>query len=145
MKLARVLAVYFLTVSAFAQAPTTALAPPTLERLCGKLRHVEYQLGIQKNLRKVIVNLYPAVRAGECCEAGPPIATAITGRWGSFHLKTKGLAAGSYWLEVQPNGRKYHMLVRYTPKRYPDQLCYQTYWDVHDDGSFGEGGVVTVD
>ena len=148
MNLVSALFVASFGLGALAQSPY----PPrqvTVERLCGKLKHVEeFQITAtssgQKswNLPHVIVNLYPAPENGECCERA--IATAETGLWGSFKLKTKQLQGGLYWLEVLPNGRKYRILVRYAPKRRSDQECYNTWWQVNDAGDFSEGIATTV-
>ena len=90
------------------------------------------------------MSLFLAGENGQCCEGAAAIVTSVTGHWGGFELKTNQLPGGLYWLEVEPEGRKYSILVRYAPKRHSDQLCYQTYWDIDDKGNFSEGKFITV-
>jgi hypothetical protein len=125
-------------LSIFAQFNPSA-TPPQVERFCGKLKWN------QRNLRHVVVNLYPAAENGQCCEGATAIATGVTGHWGSFNLNTKHLPGGLYWLEVQPEGKKLSMLIQYKPKKYPDQLCTETYWGDDGSGHLGVGGLITVD
>jgi hypothetical protein len=142
----------FIAASALAQTPQSR-KQPTLERLCGKLLRTE-NIPIKgepnsftmktHDLGHVTVSLYPAQEKGMCCD-GSPISTTVTGRWGSFEFKPKRVPGGLYWLEIEPEGHKYSILVRYTPKRYSDQLCFQTYWDIDDKGNFSEGTFLTVD
>jgi len=153
MKLIPLSVAILIASSAFAQAPSSA-QPPILERLCGKLEHAQ-DLPVKgepttivtkyQNLRHAPVSLYPAVENGQWSDGATPIVTATTGHWGSFQLKTKQLPGGLYWLQVEPDGRKYRMLVRYAPKRFPDQLCTQTVWEVNDAGGFRKVALISVD
>ena len=154
MKSVSSLVVLPLALSAFAQTHKIT-SPPIVERLCGKLQRSEL-LPIKDelnaftmkthDLRHVVVNLYPAAEDSQCCEAASVIATTVTGHWGSFSLKTKRLPGELYWLEIQPDGRKSSVLVRYAPKKYSDQLCTETWWDVDGDGKMRAGwGTITVD
>jgi hypothetical protein len=155
MKLNLALIVYLLALNALAQTPQNTEAP-TLERLCGKLQHVEYRLRegttnvfdlARWDLRHVVVNLYPAVENAQCCEGTTVTATTVTGHWGSFGLKTKRLPGGLYWLEVLPDGHSHSILIRYAPRRRSDQPCYDTFWTIDDKGVFTEGisRTITVD
>jgi hypothetical protein len=133
-----------LSASALAQAPGDA-PPPTLERLCGKLQHVDALpietevYGIRTeilNIPHVAVTLYAADARSPCCNRATPVATAVTGHWGSFRLKSKRLPDGMYWLQVEPNGHKSRILFQYAPNRHSDQLCTETYWTVDEKGGF---------
>jgi hypothetical protein len=145
--------VILFAASALAQAPNGA-PPPTLERLCGKLEHAQ-DLPVknapntfktkERDVRHAAVSLYAAGENGQCCEGATAIATTTTGHWGSFQLKSKQLPGGLYWLQVEPNGRKYRMLIRYAPKRFSDQLCTQTLWELNDSGDFWKVELITVD
>ena len=103
MNLAAALVLASFAVGALAKAPS-APRSATVERFCGKLQHVEYpritatSYSVEaRNLAHVVVNLYPAQESTECCEGAVPIATTLTGRSGSFNLKTKRFADGLYW------------------------------------------------
>jgi hypothetical protein len=113
--------------------------PQQEERFCGKLKWDD------RNLRHVVVNLYPASENRQCCEGATPIATGVTGHWGSFNLNTKKLPGGLYWLEVQPEGQKLSALIQYMPKKYPDQLCTKTYWADDGSGHLTVGEFITID
>jgi hypothetical protein len=153
MKVSAPLSVVLFVANAFAQAPSKP--QPTVEKFCGKLYRIHYvpirdkipSYSIKTNdLRHVTVRLYAATENGKCCDGLSPIATTTTGHWGSFGFTSKGLPGGLYWLQAEPQGNKYSILVRYTPKRHADQLCYQTSWAIDDAGHFSEGwGIVTVD
>ena len=127
-----------LGLSMFAQFNPFTTTPPTLERFCGKLQQD------QRDLRRVVVNLYPAAEGRECCK-GATVASGVTGRWGSFNLKAKKLPGGLYWLEAETEGRKSSVLVQFKPKKYPDQLCSDTFWDVDGRGNIRVGRTITVD
>ncbi len=132
MKLIPLSVAILIVSSAFAQAPSSA-QPPILERLCGKLEHAQ-DLPVKgepntivtkyQNLRHAPVSLYPAVENGQWSDGATPIVTATTGQWGSFQLKTKQLPGG---------------------KRFPDQLCTQTVWEVNDAGGFRKVALISVD
>jgi hypothetical protein len=116
-----------------------------LERLCGKLQHVDalpiktevYEIRTEiLNIPRAAVTLYAADAGSPCCDRATPVATAVTGHGGSFRLKSKRLPGGMYWLQVEPNGRKYRMLFQYAPKRHSNQLCAETYWSVDEKGGF---------
>jgi hypothetical protein len=133
-----------LSASAFAQAPSSA-RPPTLERLCGMLQHVDalpiktevYEIRTEiLNIPHAAVTLYAADAGSRCCDRATPVAMAVTGHLGSFRLKSKRLPGGMYWLQVEPNGRKYRILFQYAPNRHSDQLCTETYWTVDEKGGF---------
>ena len=142
-----------LSASAFAQAPNNS-SPPTVQRLCGKLEQTKDVpvKGEPNNLatkeqdaRHAAVSLYSADANGQCCELATAVTTTMTNHWGNFHLKSKHLPEGIYWLQVEWNGRKYRMLVHYAPKRYPDQLCSETEWEINDAGDFRKVEFITVD
>jgi hypothetical protein len=153
MKLIPLIAAVLIAASALAQVPKSA-TPPTVERLCGKLEHVQ-NLPVkgtsntfrtkERPLSRVVVSLYPAVENGQCCEKTPAIATVETGRCGSFEFKSKQLPDGLYWLQVEPNGRKYQMLIRYAPNRPSDESCSRTVWEVNDSGDFWKAQIISVD
>jgi hypothetical protein len=153
MKLIPILVVVLFAASTLAQAPNSA-PPPSLERLCGKLEHVQNVpvkdapntiVSKARDLPRVAVRLYPAGENGQSCEGASAIATTATGHWGSFGFKSKQLPGGLYWLQVEPNERKYRMLIRYAPKRYSDQSCSETLWEVNDSGDFWRAQIITVD
>jgi hypothetical protein len=124
-------------------------APPSLERLCGKLVHYEgawvHGRDKTRNLPHVPVRLYPAVDREQCCEGLAAKATLSTGHWGDFEFKPKGISAGFYWLEVEPNGREYKILIEYAPKKHWGQMCTQTVWEVDDAGKLRHEQLMTID
>jgi hypothetical protein len=142
-----------LSASAFAQAPNNA-PPPNVQRLGGKLEYT-HDIRVkgdpksivtkEKDVRHAVLNLYPAVENGQCCEGLAAASTAITGHWSSFELKSKHLPGGLYWLHVAWDNRKYQMLIQNEPKRYPDQLCSRTVWEVNDAGELPKVLFITVD
>jgi len=142
-----------LSASAFAQAPNDA-PPPTVQRLCGKLEYT-HDIPVkgdsksivtkEQDVRHAAVSLYPAVENGQCCEGVAAASTTMTGHWGSFQLKSKQLPGGLYWLQVEWNSRKYQMIIQYEPKKYSDQLCSQTVWEVNDAGDLRKVIFITVD
>jgi hypothetical protein len=145
--------VLLFAANAVAQAPKSA-QPPTVERICGKLEHTETipvkgdpHTLVEKvrNLRHVSISLFPADENRQCCEGANAIATTVTGHWGGFEMKLKRVPSGLYWLQVEPDGQKYRMIIRYAPKRYSDQLCTQTYWAIDNAGNFREGQFITID
>jgi len=153
MKTIVIIAATFLSCGAFAQSSNTTDLPVT-ERLCGKLQRTQdfpVKGGLNQittkywNLPHVSVSLYPATDGRQCCDGIVPLMTTKTGHWGSFEFKAKGLPAGSYWVQVEPNGRQYRMRIQYAPKKNSTQLCSTTFWDVDDAGSFRMGQLITLD
>jgi hypothetical protein len=155
MNLIFISAAVLFAIGAIAQTPNSA-TPPTLERLCGNLQQMDlrpiegqphsFAYEVRK-LRHVAVSLYAADDNRQCCEGISPLATVQTGHWASFQFKTKSLPPGMYWVQVEPEGRRYQILIRYAPKKHSDQQCYQTCWDVDDSGNFRERTqrTITVD
>jgi hypothetical protein len=154
LKAMRVLSIAAMALLAnIAQAQSQPHNAPVLEKLCGKLLHSE-QVPVKnttntfedktKNLSHVMVQLY---RADDrpCCDGLFLAAEAKTGRWGSFHLKEKGLAPGLYWVVARPNSREYRMLVRYEPKSGSEQLCSQSLFELNDAGNFWRAEIVVLD
>ena len=91
------------------------------------------------------MQLFPGIEGSTCCEGLTSIATTVTGHWGAFRLKVKGARPGNYWIQAESESKKHSILVQYAPKRYPDQLCYKTYWDIDDEGRLSEGEFIEVD
>src|SRR5579859_3031942 len=98
MKMVVLLASAFLVNFAQAQSPA-GNTPPAVQKLCGKLMHVEHvpDKDIRnafedktKNLPHVSVQLYRDDGNRRCCDGLPLVSEATTGRWGSFQLKEKG-------------------------------------------------------
>jgi hypothetical protein len=153
MNLTSVVIMAAVAASLSAQTPK-ADTPPTLERLCGKLHRVQ-EFPDKKvpntidqkewNLSHVPVRLYPADGNNACCTGKTPIAETKTSHWGGFELKSKGIPAGTYWLEVEPNGQRSELMVQYSPKKYSNQLCTETFWEVDDTGNLRNATFIIVD
>jgi hypothetical protein len=130
------------------------LSPPKLERICGKLDRVESvptknKRGISKekkrDLARVPVALYEAREGQPCCEGIAPVATAKTDHWGDFEIRPKHAAGGLYWLQVEPDGHRYKMLVQYRPKRNSNEMCTQKHWEIDENVNFVESQTITID
>jgi hypothetical protein len=146
-------AVVWFAASGLAEAPNSAPSP-SLERWCGKLEHVQ-NLPVkdapnafvtkQRDLRRGRVSLYPAGENSQCWEGAAAMATAVTGNRGCCELKSKHLPGGLYGLQVEPNGRKYRVLIHYAQKRFSDQLCSQPVWEASESGDFRKAQLISVD
>jgi hypothetical protein len=153
MKRAALISLVLSAISAHSQSSLRS-DPPTVAKVCGKLQHFE-EIPVKnakntfedktKNLPGIAVSLFPAKDSSECCVGISPIAQATTGRWGAFRFSAKNLTSGLYWLVAKTNGQEYKLLVRYEPKSNPDQLCYQTFWELDDAGHFWITETITVD
>jgi hypothetical protein len=155
LKAMRVLSIAAMAfVASIAQAQSQSHAAPVVEKLCGKLLHSE-QVPVKnttntfkdktKNLSHIMVQLYRADDGRPCCDRLFLAAETKTGRWGSFHLKEKGLAPGLYWVVARPNWREYRMLVRYEPKSGSKELCSQSLFELNDAGNFWRAEIVVLD
>jgi hypothetical protein len=98
-----------------------------------------------RNLAHVTVQLYRADDDRLCCNSLFLAAETKTGRWGSFHLKEKGLVGGLYWIVVRPTSREYQLLIHYEPKKSSDELCSWSLFELNDAGKFWKAGIVVVD
>ena len=153
MNVAVTLAVLSVMAGTFSQRPGDKELP-TVERLCGKLVHSE-KVSVkghdrdfttkERNLAHAPVRLYSALGDGACCEGRTAASTTTTGHWGGFELKSKGLIAGPYWLEVESNGQKHTILILYSPKKNSDQLCTDTVWELDSEGNLSKQQFIIVD
>lgn len=143
MKVVALLASAFLANFAQVRGPTR-ITPPPVERLCGKLVHVEHVPdkdipnafeGKTRSLPRVPIRLYGADGDRSCCEGLPLVGEATTGRWGSFRLKEKGLAGGLYWIVARRDARQYQLLVRFGPRKNSTELCSDLSYEVDDLGN----------
>ena len=153
MKSTSIFGAIFFAASALAQTPNST-PPQTLERLCGKLEHVQnlpvngnpYVVATKRHsLPRVIVSLFSADGTSDCCGGAAPVLTTATDHRGSFEFKSRQLPGGTYWLEVEPNGRKYRMLIRYASRKHSDELCSEIFWQVNDNGDFNMAHPITLD
>jgi hypothetical protein len=139
----------------FAQGPSPPRnTPPAVERLCGKLMHVQHvpdkvtQNAFEdktKNLPHVSVQLYRDDGNRKCCDGLPLVAEGTTGRWGSFQLKEKGLTEGLYWVVARYNLRTYQLLLRFEPKKNSTELCSDVSFQLDDAGNFWEAVKIVVE
>jgi hypothetical protein len=94
----------------------------TVGRMCGKLEWVEKipvnRKGTEfeeksKPLKKVDIRLYRRESESSCCGTEQPIARGVTNGRGEFGFKN--LASGSYWMEVEVDGKQYSLAIKYVP------------------------------
>ncbi|HSS95719.1 MAG TPA: hypothetical protein VLK33_01745 [Terriglobales bacterium] len=132
------------------QSDTKKMA--TLDRLCGRLEHVEY-LPVKnaansfttktKALKHVTLRLYESKAGVECCKSFSTIEEVNTGLNGNFKFKTKN--AGLYWLVAVIDGNEHKMDIRFQPQKQTDTLCINQYFQIDNSGNFGIAETVTVD
>jgi hypothetical protein len=103
--------------------------PWEVERLCGKLEHVE-KIPDRRNsnnfsekrntLRDVEIALYERRENESCCAGRSAIETVRTRRGGRFEFRSK---PGTYWLVSSWNGREYRLPVLYEAGKPPATVC----------------------
>jgi len=130
------------------QSPEEIKRWNTVDRLCGRLEHVERRDGGEtrpdktKSLKGVALKLYQRDTV-PCCESVYPAAEVKTGRGGGFSFAD--IKPGPYWLVADVRGREFKMDLRFQPGKGADTLCSDQRFEVYDSGEFQLGKVITVD
>jgi hypothetical protein len=130
------------------QTPEDAKRWNTVDRLCGRLEHVERRdegdtrPDKTKSLKSVVLKLYQRDSV-PCCESVYPAAEVKTGRGGAFSFSS--VKPGPYWLVADINGREFKMPLRFQPDKSSDTLCSDQRFEVYDSGEIQIGRIITVD
>jgi hypothetical protein len=123
-----------------------------LDRLCGKLVHVDRNAGKQKDfyqdkktkpLAHVELALYPRKPNDQCCQTDSPVASVRTGRGGDFRFKKQ--ISGTYWLVARWGGHSYNTPVILHPAKSKDDFCSNAIFEIDHTGKFTYAITVTVE
>jgi len=123
-----------------------------LDRLCGKLVHVDrsadkqkdfYQDKKRKPLSHVELVLYPRMPNDQCCQTDSPVEAVRTGRGGDFRFKKR--ISGTYWLVARWKEHSYNTLVILRPAKSNVDFCSNTTFEIDDTGKFTYAITVVVE
>jgi hypothetical protein len=132
------------------EARSVDSGPNTVDRLCGKLQHLDRHptkdgksyTENRKGLRNVALKLYKGGK-NSCCEAPDLLEETSSRRGGEFRFKSQKPA--SYWIVAIVNGREYKIPIRLESPRKPSDVCSDKLFQANDDGEFSLGRVITLD
>ena len=120
-----------------------------ISQICGHLEYVRETVvkgeGARqtKGLRHGKVSIYRAESGNDCCTDENFVASAITGFGG--HFKLPAVPVGDYWFQASYAGKEYLQKLRISPQSERTVPCETLLFDIHADGKFDLGAVVTVD
>ena len=148
MSINRIRAIGFL-VLLFQACQIAAEQKWEISQICGHLEYVRETVvkgeGAQqtKGLRHVKVSIFRTESGNDCCGDKTFVASAITGFGG--HFKLPAVPVGEYWFQASYAGKDYRQKLRISPQSERIVPCATLLFDIHADGKFDMGAVVTVD